>query len=81
MPDDFIENGLTDILKRLTGLNKFFSKHEMKCNSMGIYFSKNNRNIYLKEMLSETKVLFHLPSYHRSSSLYRHFGIWSSMLY
>ena len=43
VPPDFVENGLNIIVKRLTGISHFFSKHEMDCNAMGIYFGDNIR--------------------------------------
>ncbi|CAF3896646.1 unnamed protein product, partial [Didymodactylos carnosus] len=46
MPDHFVEQGLNTIVKRLTDISHFFSKHEMDCNAMGIYFGdKSDRGV------------------------------------
>jgi hypothetical protein len=70
VPNCFIEHGLNEIVKRLTGVKKIFNTHEMKCNWAGIYFGKmTDKNFHRQQVLYETKVtfvvLFSLPYYHR----------------
>lgn len=57
MPEDFVEKGLNDIVKRLTGISHFFSKHEMDCNAMGIYFGdKSDKGVQRQRIRAEKKV-------------------------
>ncbi|CAF0794665.1 unnamed protein product [Didymodactylos carnosus] len=61
MPDHFVEQGLNTIVKRLTDISHFFSKHEMDCNAMGIYFGdKSDRGVTKQRMRAEKKALRHL---------------------
>ncbi|CAF0787906.1 unnamed protein product [Didymodactylos carnosus] len=61
MPAQFVEHGLNTIVKRLTGISHFFSKHEMDCNAMGIYFGdKSDRGVTKQRMRAEKKALRHL---------------------
>ena len=57
MPKDFVEHGLNIIVKRLTGISHFFSKHEMDCNAMGIYFGdKTDKGVQRQRIRAEKKV-------------------------
>ncbi len=57
MPKDFVEHGLNIIVKRLTGISHFFSKHEMDCNAMGIYFGdKSDKGVQRQRIRAEKKV-------------------------
>ena len=57
MPKDFVEHGLNIIVKRLTGISHFFSKHEMDCNAMGIYFGdKTDKGVQRQRIRAERKV-------------------------
>jgi len=59
MPKDFVEHGLNVIVKRLTGISHFFSKHEMDCNAMGIYFGdKTDKGVQRQRIRAEKKVTF-----------------------
>jgi len=59
MPPDFAEHGLNVIVKRLTGISHFFSKHEMDCNAMGIYFGdKSDKGVQRQRIRAEKKVKF-----------------------
>ncbi len=59
MPEDFVEHGLNIIVKRLTGISHFFSKHEMDCNAMGIYFGdKSDKGVQRQRIRAEKKVKF-----------------------
>ena len=59
MPKDFVEHGLNIIVKRLTGISHFFSKHEMDCNAMGIYFGdKTDKGVQRQRIRAEKKVSF-----------------------
>jgi hypothetical protein len=59
MPKDFVEHGLNIIVKRLTGISHFFSKHEMDCNAMGIYFGdKTDKGVQRQRIRAEKKVKF-----------------------
>src|ERR1700722_15939371 len=56
MPKDFVEHGLNIIVKRLTGISHFFSKHEMDCNAMGIYFGdKSDKGVKKQRIRAEKK--------------------------
>ncbi|CAF1374593.1 unnamed protein product [Rotaria sordida] len=64
MPKDFVEHGLNVIVKRLTGISHFFSKHEMDCNAMGIYFGdKTDKGVQRQRIRAEKKALRHLIIY------------------
>ncbi|CAF1066034.1 unnamed protein product [Adineta steineri] len=64
MPEDFVEHGLNIIVKRLTGISHFFSKHEMDCNAMGIYFGdKSDKGVQRQRIRAEKKALRHLIIY------------------
>ncbi|CAF1445673.1 unnamed protein product, partial [Adineta steineri] len=64
MPKDFVEHGLNIIVKRLTGISHFFSKHEMDCNAMGIYFGdKTDKGVQRQRIRAEKKALRHLIIY------------------
>ncbi len=64
MPKDFVEHGLNIIVKRLTGISHFFSKHEMDCNAMGIYFGdKSDKGVQKQRIRAEKKALRHLIIY------------------
>ncbi len=57
MPKNFVEHGLNIIVKRLTGISHFFSKHEMDCNAMGIYFGdKSDKGVQRQRIRAEKKV-------------------------
>ena len=57
MPKNFVEHGLNVIVKRLTGISHFFSKHEMDCNAMGIYFGdKSDKGVQRQRIRAEKKV-------------------------
>ena len=57
MPPKFVEHGLNIIVKRLTGISHFFSKHEMDCNAMGIYFGdKSDKGVQRQRIRAEKKV-------------------------
>jgi hypothetical protein len=57
MPKNFVEYGLNIIVKRLTGISHFFSKHEMDCNAMGIYFGdKSDKGVQRQRKRAEKKV-------------------------
>jgi hypothetical protein len=57
MPKDFVKHGLNIIVKRLTGISHFFSKHEMDCNAMGIYFGdKSDKGVQKQRIRAEKKV-------------------------
>jgi hypothetical protein len=59
MPPKFVEIGLNIIVKRLTGISHFFSKHEMDCNAMGIYFGdKSDKGVQRQRIRAERKVKF-----------------------
>ena len=59
MPKNFVEHGLNIIVKRLTGISHFFSKHEMDCNAMGIYFGdKTDKGVQRQRIRAEKKVRF-----------------------
>ena len=61
MPKNFVEHGLNIIVKRLTGISHFFSKHEMDCNAMGIYFGdKTDKGVQRQRIRAEKKVGFSL---------------------
>jgi hypothetical protein len=52
-----VEHGLNIIVKRLTGISHFFSKHEMDCNAMGIYFGdKSDKGVQRQRIRAEKKV-------------------------
>ena len=71
MPKNFVEHGLNIIVKRLTGISHFFSKHEMDCNAMGIYFGdKTDKGVQRQRIRAEKKVSFtnSLLSLHEPSS-------------
>ncbi|CAF1368592.1 unnamed protein product [Rotaria sordida] len=62
--EDFIENDLNGIIKRLTGINRFFCKSEMDNNAMGIYFGdKSDKNLQKQKIMAEKKALRHLIIY------------------
>ncbi|CAF1275673.1 unnamed protein product [Adineta ricciae] len=64
MPKNFVEHGLNIIVKRLTGISHFFSKHEMDCNAMGIYFGdKTDKGVQRQRIRAEKKALRHLIIY------------------
>ncbi|CAF0774571.1 unnamed protein product [Rotaria sordida] len=64
VPKDFVEHGLNIIVKRLTGISHFFSKHEMDCNAMGIYFGdKSDKGVQRQRIRAEKKALRHLIIY------------------
>ncbi|CAF0874104.1 unnamed protein product [Adineta ricciae] len=64
MPPNFVEHGLNIIVKRLTGISHFFSKHEMDCNAMGIYFGdKSDKGVQRQRIRAEKKALRHLIIY------------------
>ncbi len=57
MPKDFVEIGLNIIVKRLTGISHFFSKHEMDSNAMGIYFwDKSDEAVRRQRIRAEKQV-------------------------
>ncbi|CAF1320961.1 unnamed protein product, partial [Rotaria sordida] len=61
---EFVEQGLNTIVKRLTDISQFFSKHEMDCNAMGIYFGdKSDKGVQQQRMRAEKKALRHLIIY------------------
>ncbi|CAF4956286.1 unnamed protein product [Rotaria sp. Silwood1] len=54
---EFVEQGLNTIVKRLTDISHFFSKHEMDCNAMGIYFGdKSDKGVQRQRIRAEKKV-------------------------
>ncbi|CAF4043406.1 unnamed protein product [Rotaria magnacalcarata] len=64
MPPHFVERSLNIIVKRLTGISHFFSKHEMDCNAMGIYFGdKSDKGVQRQRIRAEKKALRHLIIY------------------
>ncbi|CAF2382637.1 unnamed protein product [Rotaria sp. Silwood2] len=64
VPTDFVENGLNKIVKRLTDISHFFSKHEMDCNAMGIYFGdKSDKGVQRQRARAEKKALRHFIIY------------------
>ncbi|CAF4724464.1 unnamed protein product [Rotaria sp. Silwood1] len=61
---EFVEQGLNTIVKRLTDISHFFSKHEMDCNAMGIYFGdKSDKGVQRQRIRAEKKALRHLIIY------------------
>ncbi|CAF4746934.1 unnamed protein product, partial [Rotaria sp. Silwood1] len=53
---DFVEKDLNKIVKRLTDISHFFSKHEMDCNAMGIYFGdKSEKGVQKQRIRAEKK--------------------------
>ena len=85
MPENFLKTGLNNIMKRLTGIDHFFSKHEMDCNAMGIYFGdKSEKGVQRQKERAEKKVTrFSIPDLSIKISLFfifRLFDIWLSML-
>ncbi len=79
MPKDFVEHGLNIIVKRLTGISHFFSKHEMDCNAMGIYFGdKSDKGVQRQRIRAERKVKFSFFIFKNKKTkkiLLRHFDI------
>ncbi|CAF4428057.1 unnamed protein product, partial [Rotaria socialis] len=61
---EFVEQGLNAIVNRLTDINHFFSKYEMDCNAMGIYFcDKSDMNVQRQRIRAEKKALRRLIIY------------------
>jgi hypothetical protein len=79
MPPKFVEIGLNIIVKRLTGISHFFSKHEMDCNAMGIYFGdKSDKGVQRQRIRAERKVKFSFFIFKNKKTkkiLLRHFDI------
>ncbi len=57
MPKDFVEHGLNSIVQCLTGIRQFFSKHEMACNAMAVYFCNiTDKDVERRRIRAEEKV-------------------------
>ena len=62
--------------RRLTGISHFFSKHEMDCNAMGIYFGdKTDKGVQRQRIRAEKKVNFLFDEESESMKDFRLFDI------
>lgn len=51
MLENFVDHHLNTVVKHSTGNNHFSDKHQMDCNTMGIYFGDiNKKNIQRKRI-------------------------------
>ncbi|CAF4075358.1 unnamed protein product, partial [Rotaria sp. Silwood2] len=64
LPEEFVESHLNEIVKRLTGIKDIFSKVEMNCNAMGIYYGdKSDNGVQKRKAIAEERALQHLVIY------------------